>query len=191
MTDQVTIQAPNAPATGKQWGLIRHLAHEAGFKTATEAVIYVLGSYTKGALTRELASTVIIGLQDPDQIEAGDGSAAIEPPRQEEPANRSPLQAFRDGWTKVFTPTPQIDPLPCMAVLGLSEPATSPNEPELDLAPAEKPSVAVQCGHWGTLQVREIEPEPDYPDEIEHEIRCGRCGAQWAQVEAGNPHTIQ
>ena len=180
MAEQITIQAPNAPATGKQWGLIRHLAHEAGFKTATEAVVDVLGSYTKGAFTRELASAVITTLKTRDDSEA-----------ENEPANRTAYQAFREGWAAAFKTTPQIDPLPGMAPMGLLDPTADTAEPELDLAAKAEPTVAVQCAHWGTLQVREVAADPRYPDEIEHEIACSCCGAQWAQVEAGNPTTIQ
>lgn len=180
MSEQITIQAPNAPATGKQWGLIRHLAHEAGMKTATEAVVDVLGSYTKGEFTRELASNVITELKARNEA----------PDNTEEPANQSRLQAFRDGWTRAFTPTPQIDPLPGMGPMGWAEPATTPVEPELDLEPKSEPAKAMRCGHWGMLEKVEVEPDPEYPDEIEHEIVCRHCGTTWVQVEEKTPVTV-
>ena len=169
MTGQITIQAPDAPATGKQWGLIRHLAHEAGFQTAREAVIDVLGSYTKGAFTRELASAVITALKVRQTIPADEQPLAIEPP----------------------TATPQVDALAGMAPMGWADRTNGATEPEFDLGAADEPTVAVQCAHWGTLAVREVEPDPRYPDETEHEISCTRCGANWAQVESSAPAAIQ
>ena len=173
MTEQVTIQAPTAPATGKQWGLIRFLAKEAGYEKATDAIKAVFGFYEPKMLNRARASTVIEALKTRNEQPAEDPPLAIAAP--------APQPA-----------TPQVDALPGMAPLGMAEPTSDTTEPELDLGNVDQKPVAVECKHWGTLEVAEVAVDPDDPDEeVEYEINCRACGAVWAQVETGNPHTIQ
>lgn len=159
-SNPVTIQAPDAPATGKQWGMIKALAREAGYAKATEAIIAVFGYYEKRMLNRARASAVIEALKCRAKIESTDRPLAIEPPKA----------------------TPQIDAMPGFAPLGMRFEDTPPPEPEFLFETPDEPTNP-DCEHWGSLVLSRQAIDPD-DDSVGHEteIHCGTCGTIWSET---------